>query len=395
MSIRDKLSLYRTPAAENTASRPSLESIGAETVRAGGCLLWRFTRAYPLPAPLADYRGKELLEPYGKFNRLPFIPEPEQLLFFDLETTSLSTGSGSYPFLTGVGYISEKEFVVEQYFMDDYSAEGAILEKVLPFFRDARAVVCFNGKSFDLPLIKNRYRLNRVPGFPVDIPTIDLLYPCRRVFRRVHGSCSLSSMEEKVLGIFRKDDIPGWLIPEVYFSYSRHGELDRLPLVVEHNAQDIYSMLRLLLLLNDLYASLKRKRFHEFQRQSLHGLVSQLYSVDLTIFLDVMDFLGDEVWTVRPLFRKYTGALKRTGRTGEALAFWEKNGSPWSLEELAKHYEHRKKDPCRALGYASRLMDTLGAGGMSLEGLRPGETEAMRARTVKRIERLNRRAGNS
>jgi uncharacterized protein YprB with RNaseH-like and TPR domain len=69
--------------------------------------------------------------------------------------------------------------------MDEYAREQAMLSHLTGPFRSAGALVAFNGRTFDIPLIKNRYRLNRVPGFPVDIPVIDLLYPCRRLFRKL------------------------------------------------------------------------------------------------------------------------------------------------------------------------------------------------------------------
>lgn len=398
MNIKDKLRIYDSGKVTSEEGNPRpLESLGAVPVETADRVIWKFTGTYPVHTlfPSFDHNDTRLLRPFVKFNKTGQTPAMSELLFFDLETTSLSTGSGSYPFLTGLGYFKGDDFIIDQYFMDDYPAEGPILRHIIPYFSSARAVVCFNGMSFDMPLIKNRYRMNRVPSFPMDIPVIDLLYPCRRVFRRIYESCSLVILEEKVLGMCRKDDIPGWLIPEVYFSYQKHGETGRLPLVVRHNAQDILSMYQLMMVLNRIYDNLEKREFSQLDRQSLLGMANQLFRVDRGIFIDVMEFIGEEIMEIRPLFKKYSASQKKAGKLAEALSLWEKHHTVLSLEELAKHYEHREKDLPRAAGYARSALTLVSRGLFSFKGrpLTQGERELYERRFSHRLQRLNRKIG--
>jgi len=324
--------------------------------------------------------------------------QPEDMLFLDLETTSLSTGTGNYPFLVGTGYLRGESFVTEQYFMDDYAAEPAILAHLAGVLKGFRALVTFNGKSFDVPLLKTRYRMHRVPGFPVDMPVLDLLYPCRRIFKSIYESCSLKAMEERSLGIVRVGDIPGWEIPDVYFTYQREGALDRIPGVVEHNRTDISSMVLVLALVAGVYEALEARSFEGIHRQSLANLAHHLFRTDRALFLDVVDFLGEDALHNRGLFKKYSSALVRAGRLGDARAFWEKSRSIFALEELAKHCEHRARDYAKALGYAQEAR-ALAEGGVfsKQEGdkIPAAKSAPIIERIAKRIVRLERRTGRA
>lgn len=396
MNLRDRMNIYRKrePTGRLAPSLPGLP--GAEKIDYRGRTLLRFSISleegdplFPSPPPGID----EGLAPYRKFNRIGAEAAIRNLLFLDLETTSLSTGAGNVPFLIGLGAYRDRAFTVEQYFLDDYSEEGALLEYLLPRFREAGALVTYNGKTFDVPLLKSRYRMNRVPSFPVDIPVIDLFHPCRRIFKSLYDNCSLKTIEEKFLGITRGEDIPGWLIPDVFFRFQKYGETDRLPLVIEHNRRDVASMFSLLFMLNEIYRLVESRDHHLLHRRALANLANHAYVVDLEAFLDLIRYMGDEVFHNRSLFKKFSTALKRTGRLTEAVAFWKKIDSVYSLEELAKHHEHREREFGCALEECSRAVALLEQGLFSPAGdsLDKGVVEFYRTRYDKRMERLLRK----
>ncbi|MCU0845269.1 MAG: ribonuclease H-like domain-containing protein [Spirochaetes bacterium] len=352
MNLKDKLNIYErstAPAAPAPVDRTLYEMGGSISQTENGPL-WRFTTVYPI-ARDREASLRELL-PSFLLHTGTKLCDLERLLFFDLETTGLSGGTGTCPFLTGIGFFRDGALHVEQYFMDDYARERAILAHLVSVFREAAALVAYNGKSFDIPLIKSRYRLNRVGGFPVEIPVADLLYPCRRLFKKPYGSCTLKSMEENLLGVLRGDDIPGWEIPDVFFSFQRHGETARLPLVIEHNRMDVYSMFMLVESLGRVFHSVCGKDYRAIEPRLLPRIAHYLYGTDLGSFLEISGLIHDEVRTDRLLFKKYCTALKRSGRIEEALRFWRDDPSIYSLEELAKHCEHRQHDYRRALGHA-------------------------------------------
>lgn len=395
MNLRDKLKVYNTKKTEkvNKDMYSCLTDIGGEAIDFDGATIWKFRDARRLEN-ISGCTGVEealfSLEAYARYSGIKNHIETERLLFLDLETTSLSTGAGSYAFLIGLGYMSNGEFITEQFFMDDYSNEAAILKYIIRYFKNAQALVTFNGKTFDVPLLKNRYRMERVPEFPVDIYVIDLLHPCRRIFKSIFPDCSLATMEQRALGIMRDNDIPGWLIPEVYFSFQKDGETDRLSRVIEHNRQDICSMLLIANMLDKIYSALKNREYGSIEKRSLINLSRHLYHADILLFLDVMDYLGDDILNEKSLFKKYSTALKRAGRIEDALYFWKSESSIFSLIELAKHYEHREADYKTALSFCNTALALLNEGKFSHDSLidRKEKTVYYHEHFKKRIGRL-------
>jgi uncharacterized protein len=257
--------------------------------------------------------------------------------------------------------------------------------------------VTFNGKSFDVPLLKNRYRLNRVPGYPIDTPVIDLLFSSRRIFKSIYASCSLKSMEEKLLGITRTDDIPGWMIPDVFFEFQRNGVIDRIPAVLEHNRIDVSSMAHLLLAINDIYRVVADKSFAALETRALMNIAHGLFKIDRALFIDLVDFLGHDVFDDRRLFKKFSAALKRVGRHDRAIELWTAESSVYSLEELAKNAEHREGDYERALAFCRTAGELIAAGVLRKDG--PAAAEGIiawyRTRFDKRKDRIKRKAGRA
>lgn len=171
---------------------------------------------------------------------LPANFDPARTVFLDLETTGLGRGTGTYAFLVGIGRFLGDHFVVRQYFMRSYPDEPAVLAAVQAELEDAAGLITFNGRSFDWPLLETRATLNRM-RLPL-LPHLDLLHPARRVWRPITDSCRLGDLEATVLGHWRHDDVPGALIPQLYFNYLQSGDAAPLAGVFEHNRLDIVSM---------------------------------------------------------------------------------------------------------------------------------------------------------
>ena len=167
-------------------------------------------------------------------------------VFLDTETTGLAGGTGTYAFLVGLGHFDGPRFVVRQLFMEDYGAEEALLHALAELLEPFNAVVTFNGRVFDLPLLETRFLMSR-RQFPLHGALhLDLLFPARRLWKERLESCALSNLESEVLGVEREDDVPGWMIPSLYFDYLRSRDPRALVRVFEHNRLDILSMATLL-----------------------------------------------------------------------------------------------------------------------------------------------------
>ena len=165
-------------------------------------------------------------------------------MFLDTETTGLSGGTGTYVFLLGTAHLDDGELVLRQHLLNDLGAERAFVGMIAAELDQFRACASYNGKCFDLPLLRSRFVMTIRTELSVDDSHLDLLHPARRLWRGRFGSVTLRQIEESVLDDGRTDDIPGALIPERYFRYLRAGDPALVEPILEHNARDVVSLVR-------------------------------------------------------------------------------------------------------------------------------------------------------
>jgi len=167
-------------------------------------------------------------------------------LFFDLETTGLNGGAGTLAFLIGCGaFDPDGGFVIRQYVLTRLGDERSVLQAVSRLVRDAGALVSFNGKSFDAPLLESRFAYHRLPWIASTVPHLDVLHPARRFWRedgKAGAPCSLAALERQVLDAGRDHDVPGAEAPGRYFQFIRSGDPEALVDVLEHNRLDLLSL---------------------------------------------------------------------------------------------------------------------------------------------------------
>lgn len=175
-------------------------------------------------------------------------------LFLDTETTGLR-GAGTVAFLVGLGWIEEDTFRIRQVLMRDYPEELPLLSVVAERMQEAEVIVSFNGKSFDMPLLRDRFTMARMRDRWLEKPQLDLLHAARRTWRLRLGRCNLGSLEEKVLDIRREGDLPGAEVPERYFQFLKTGDAALLNDVLRHNEQDVRTLAHLLARLGRVYAA--------------------------------------------------------------------------------------------------------------------------------------------
>ena len=174
-------------------------------------------------------------------------PAPDRwqdVLWLDTETTGLSGGTGTYVFLLGIAYFCEGEFVLRQHLLHDIGYERAFVETIQAEIEHFRACASYNGKTFDLPLLRTRWVMTLRSEISVDESHLDLLHPARRLWRDRYGSTGLKQLEESLFDEGRINDIPGSLIPDAYFHYLRKRDPKIIAPVLEHNAKDIVSLVR-------------------------------------------------------------------------------------------------------------------------------------------------------
>ena len=167
---------------------------------------------------------------------------PSRWAFLDTETTGLATGSGTYAFLVGVGRITPEGFRVRQFFMRDFAEEASLLHALDEHLAQFDVLITYNGKTYDQPLLETRFiMMRRKPPF-ARLAHMDLLFGARRLWKLRLESCRLIELENQVLGVEREGDLPGEMIPYVYFEFLRTRQAYRLVPIFHHNAMDILSL---------------------------------------------------------------------------------------------------------------------------------------------------------
>jgi len=210
----------------------------------------------PKPRPQAPFalpRGfEEVATPFGTailrqdvIPLPPIEPHPGNVAYVDTETTGLNGGSGTYVFVAAVARPIDCGLRVAQVFLPQPGMEPAFLHALRDELEPADAIATFNGSSFDLPVLRTRWVMARMPGELTEAPHIDLLTLVRALYRHRLESCTLRRVEERVLGYERDDPIPSALVPDAYFEYLRAGSLDFLEAAIEHNRLDVISLVHL------------------------------------------------------------------------------------------------------------------------------------------------------
>jgi len=281
---------------------------------------------------------------------------PQKWCFLDTETTGLAGGSGTYAFLVGVGRITPQGFRVRQFFMRDFGEESSQLSALTEHLKQFEVLITYNGRTFDQPLLETRYRMARQrPPFS-SLEHLDLLFGARRLWNLRFDSCRLVELENQILGVERHGDLPGEMIPYVYFEYVRTHEIFRLMPVFHHNAIDILTLACL--------TAIVPRAFHADQAEFSHGAEiiglarwwrqAEQHENALALFRQAIEKnLSDEL-----LFRTLwdIAALeKKLGREHAALAVLTDlaaSHNPWrasAFVELAKYYERRERNYALAL----------------------------------------------
>ena len=284
------------------------------------------------------------------------------MLFIDTETTGLMGGTGTVSFLIGVGYFANGDFIVEQYLMRDYDEEAAMLKDIKKLLIKHNIIVSFNGKSFDLPLINTRLILNRYRRPEYDFH-VDLLHSARRLWSFL-DSCSLKSLEENVLNFTRSDDIPGHLIPGIYFEFLENKDLELLAPILEHNLYDILSLVTLFTHLKEIYLNnVDNLNAYELYHMGRIKEKEKKYH-DCINYLEESIENSDGNFLKYKALKKLSWQYKRIEQYEKAVEIWEemiakdKQGI-FPYIEMAKYLEHKKKNLSKALQYTRKAIEYL------------------------------------
>jgi len=330
-------------------------------------------------APLRPGRGRHQDGPYTGRSRdesvarraRAAVSDPEKWLFLDTETTGLAGGTGTYAFLVGLAWWDAGGLQVEQLFLRDFSEEHSLLHELSARLAERPVLVTFNGKSFDWPLLENRFTMTRAIRVPTLAAHLDLLHPARALWKLRLGSVRLVELERHVLdaarlGWHREDDVSSALIPQYYFDYLRGGSAVPLTGVVKHNQMDLRGLAALFGKINSLLDErgasddadsldlfgLSRYLNRRGEQERAHSMCAQALGAGLPA-------------EFRPqATRELAIMARRRGDVERAAALWlelvhDPQDGVAACERLAIHYERNTRDLQRAAEFAQLALAKL------------------------------------
>jgi len=424
LSMRDRLERLRglsirrgaevfsgAPQQTPSAPRSVRRSQDIADVVAGADIETPHGACFAAETRYAEHGGLHVGAPLPLAALLPRLLRDEALgrvdlrraVFLDVETTGLSGGTGTFAFLVGIGTFEGDAFRVRQFFMRDPGAEPALLHALGEAVAGYEAVVTFNGRSFDMPLLTTRFRLQRRRIPLADAPHLDLLLPARRLWRARLGSCALGSLERGILGVERVDDVPGMIIPYIYFDYVRHGTLGRLERVFYHNALDIVSMAALLTRMCDAFDDAWGNGVsHGADWLSLGIVYEAAGAVDQAVEAyehamrcQLPPELHEQAKERWGQLCKREGAWDRAVADGVAAIDTGTARRLYPYVELAKYYEHRARDYTSAIVTVRRAIDMVRASQVRHDSLNSATVLAELEHRLARLERKAARGSGS
>jgi uncharacterized protein YprB with RNaseH-like and TPR domain len=334
---------------------------------------------------------------------LAWLPEPvdpsRPFVLLDTETTGLGSGTGTLPFLVGLGAWEGQDLVTRQLLLPEQSDEAGYLAALEALIPPQACLVTYNGRSFDWPLLVTRYRLHGRPP-PAFGEHLDLLPLARAFWKHRLPDARLASVETGICGVHRGHDLPGSLVPVRYLDYLRSGHGATLRVVLEHNRQDVVSMALLLQVLAQELAPAGRSgrpsaAVHPgdlgglgraYARKRRHQEALACFDAAMERILQPWEAQGYEHIAI-----DRARTLTRLGLRDEAEGAWHAialEGGPhaaWAWLHVAKHREHDAADLPAALHATERARAL--AERSRLFGRRDRRVERDLARRVPRLRR--------
>ncbi len=255
------------------------------------------------------------------------IGAPEDVLFFDIETTGLSARSAGLYLIGILTYTADASiakgnltasssdkaqisavppahstsstptsddegghWTLLQYFCEDVADEPAVLQAFFELLRTKKTLISYNGDGFDIPFLRHMLEQYGLPYSFDAVESFDLFKKFRPLKRLLNLPDLKLKSCERFLGIDREDRFTGGELIEVYFEWQKTKAPALLDTLLLHNAEDIANLPNLLPLLR--YRSLPHSDFqlraHERDECTIH-----LHYLSALTLPKPMDLRGD------------------------------------------------------------------------------------------------------
>lgn len=327
------------------------------------------TKRYPLDhkhgnVNLSEQADLHLISQYAKNEKI-HPTSLDKLLFLDTEATGLYTGVGTYTFLIGTGKFTPDCFEIKQFFLREPGEEISQLTTFEEYIAGAQTLVTYNGKAFDLPLLTTRFIFNLLPSPVNDLYHIDLLHLARRLWKLRLPSRTLGNIETFILEFQRSGmDIPGWMIPDLYYDYLHTNDARPLQQVFYHNEIDVLSMAALLIHISQMLTNPLDHHHHSLDILSIAKLYADLGHIEYAIRLynHALEHHQYEDQHALPAIKHLAALEKRRQNYNAAITWWKlaaEKGELYAYIELAKVYEHVHKDYSQAIQWVEQCQNLI------------------------------------
>jgi uncharacterized protein len=240
--------------------------------------------------------------------------------------------------------------------------------------------------------LESRFVLARLSWPLSQVPHLDLLHPARRLWKLCLGDCSLTNLERRLLAMEREIDVPGYLIPQLYFNYTRTRNPKGLREIFAHNRQDIETLAALTALVGEILLGPSAK--DDLGGEELFSLgkyFQVLGQRQLSLKFSQAALQRELPQNLKiKVMQQLAGLFKSQEMHSQAAALWKAmiSSSPAFVaeawENLAIYYEHRDRNLLEALELTEHAI-------RRARGEEPGSRAANLERWLRRRDRLRRK----
>lgn len=199
----------------------------------------RYAKLIPMKTEEIILNNFTMAYPVEKF------ASPENVLFFDIETTGFLSSSSSI-YLIGCAYYSESNWCIKQFFANGEGEEEQLLNAFFEFAGDFSFLIHYNGNTFDLPFIESKAKKYGIDNPLSQKDGLDI-YQRVKVYKNLLKlpDCKLKTVQ-MFLGTDREDEFSGGELISVYSDYLSSHDYNLYHTLLLHNSDDIKGMLETL-----------------------------------------------------------------------------------------------------------------------------------------------------